>query len=233
MVRAIMAKAPKNLDRLSDKLRQQVLGMDADPDFVDFVLGWYGLLEWQKIPPPTWPYWSRATQLKKQRQLKQQHGATWRTEWERMKAEAKAHQKVMKVEANLFALAPEAGKVGHQPIKSNFWFAMSDIQRYFRRVCGKPRWALVSKILFPRPDGFVGPEYATAEYAKRKTYLKQFDDEERLDKVMAFYKAFKPVILDVLNTRTPIWAAPHRAKAQVIAWKFPLDWNTGGGSDEA
>lgn len=39
-----MAKGSKKLTRVSPKLRKKLEAIRADPDCVDFLLGWYGLL---------------------------------------------------------------------------------------------------------------------------------------------------------------------------------------------
>jgi len=39
-----MAKLPRNLTRVSSGLRRKLRAIGADPDFVDFLLGWHGLL---------------------------------------------------------------------------------------------------------------------------------------------------------------------------------------------
>ena len=52
--------------------------------------------------------------------------------------------------------------------------------------------------------------YAQAEWAKRKARLSGIDHERSLNRVLSFYETFKPVVLEVLQSRLPIWASPHR-----------------------
>ena len=218
-----MAKDPLKLDRLSNSLRNVVEGIGGEPDFIDFLLGWYGLLNCESTELPTWPYWSTAAQRKKKRELEAQYGDLWRVEWKKLQAEAKCYKRETKFYTNLFALEPQTKKVGHRPMKSNFWFAMSDTKNYFCRVSGKPNWNLLAKIFYETGGEVFGYQYAQAEYAKRKGYLGRYDGEIRLDKLIRTYGTFKPVIMEVLKSRTPMWAPPHREKAQKILNKLGIE----------
>jgi hypothetical protein len=117
---------------------------------------------------------------------------------------------------NLFALEPQAKKVGHKPLKMDFWRAIADTQNYFRRISGKPNWEIVGEIFFSAPEKYYSHEHAQGEYNKRKRYLARFDVHMQLEKVIQFYDMFKPIIRDVLQSGTPMWASPHREKAQEI-----------------
>jgi hypothetical protein len=93
---------------------------------------------------------------------------------------------------------------------------MPDTYNYFRLVSGKANWKIMAEIFFPHTDRFSGFEYVQSEYAKRKGYLKRFDDGVRLEKVLRYYSIFKPLIIPVIESGVPIWATPHREKAQEI-----------------
>jgi hypothetical protein len=148
--------------------------------------------------------------------LKKQHGEGWRLEWEKIQRAAKFYDKHTQFYTNLFSIAPRQLRAPHAPRKSNFWFALSDTQNYFRQLTGKPHWTIVQDILFPDSKKGRGHQHAQSEYERREKYLKQFDENVRLDKLSKLYEVFKPVILQVLESGRPLWEEPHREKAQEI-----------------
>ena len=215
----IMVKGPLKLDRLSNSLRNSVVGIGGDPDFIDFLLGWYSLLPCQSTELPTWPYWSTSVQRKKKRELEVEYGESWRVEWKKLQTAAKSY----KFYTNLFGIEPQTKKVGHRRRKSYFWFAMSDTQNYFRRISGRPNWDITAKIFYGTGGKFFGYQHAQAEYAKRKGYLRRYDGEIRLDNVIRFYRNFKPVIMEVLESGTPMLAPPHREKVEKRVKKLGIE----------
>jgi hypothetical protein len=92
-----MAERRQFLDRLTPDVRAQVRQIGGDPDFVDFLLGWYGLLrmdplvmEMASLKIKTWPYWSTTRQRQVKRELQERYGPAWKTKWEDIQARARS-----------------------------------------------------------------------------------------------------------------------------------------------
>jgi hypothetical protein len=103
-----MAERHQFLDRLSPDVCKHVRQIGGDPDFVDFLLGWYGLLRMdplltEVLPLTTWPYWSTSRQRQVKRELQRRHGDTWKTKWKDIQARARSYEPP-KLEAGLFAI---------------------------------------------------------------------------------------------------------------------------------
>jgi hypothetical protein len=205
-----MAERREFLDRLTPDVREHVRQIGSDPDFVDFVLGWYGLLRMdsseREVPPiTTWPYWSTSRQRQEKRKLKRSHGPAWKKDWEHIKALARSYEPP-RFKAGLFSIDPQGPKPAHGPFRWNFWLALCDVKNYFTRIAKRPHWDLIAEVFFPG-QAF---GYAQAEWAKRKGRFSKIDPDLRLNRLRTFYERFNPVILEVLMSRVPMWASPHR-----------------------
>lgn len=207
-----MAERRQFLDRLSPDVRAHVRKIGGDPDFVDFLLGWYGLLrmdpsvtEMASLKIKTWPYWSTTRQRQVKRELKERYGPAWKTKWEEVQASARSYEPP-KFKGGLFSIDPQGPNPAHGPFRWNFWLALCDVMHYFTRVKKKPHWDVIAEVFFPKYEF----NYAQSEWAKRKARLSGIDHERSLNRVLSFYKAYKPVILEVLTSRVPIWASPHQ-----------------------
>ena len=207
-----MAERRQFLDRLSPDVRQHVRQIGGDPDFVDFLLGWYGLLrmdpsvkEMASLRMRTWPYWSTSRQRQVKRELKRRYGRTWKKKWKDVQARARSYEPP-RFRAGLFSIDPQGAKPPHGPFLWNFWLALCDAKHYFTRIKKKPHWGVIAEVFFPKHRF----NYAQSEWAKRKARLSGIDHERSLNRVLSFYATFKPVILEVLKTGVPMWASPHR-----------------------
>lgn len=205
-----MAERRQFLDSLTPDVRAHVRQIGGDPDFVDFLLGWYGLLpvdlsKTKVLPLTTWPYWSTSRQRQVKRELQRRHGDTWKTKWKDMQARARSYEPP-KLEAGLFAIDLHGSKPPHGQFLSNRWLALCDVKNYFTRIAKRPHWDLIAAVFFP-DQTFL---YAQAEWRRREERLSGIDHERSLNRMLSFYERFKPVILEVLKDRRPIWASPHR-----------------------
>lgn len=207
-----MAEHRQFLDRLTPDVRAHVRQIGGDPDFVDFLLGWYGLLRMDPSLPEaaslkikTWPYWSTTRQRQEKRKLQGQYPRTWKKKWKRIQALARSYEPP-KFKGGLFSMDPQGPKPPHGPFRWNFWLAVRDTKNYFRRITKRPHWNLIADVFFPK-QAF---GYAQAEWARRKARFAKLDHERSLNRMLSFYQRFMPVILEVLKDRRPIWAPPHR-----------------------
>ena len=207
-----MAERRQFLDRLTPDVRAHVRQIRGDPDFVDFLLGWYGLLridpslpEAASLKIKTWPYWSTTRQRQVKRELKERYGPAWKTKWEDIQASARSYEPPQ-FKGGLFSIDPQGPKPPHGPFRLNFWLAVRDTKNYFRHITKRPHWNLIADVFFPK-QAF---SYAQAEWARRKARFAKLDHERSLNRVLSFYERFNPVILEVLKDRRPIWAPPHR-----------------------
>ena len=218
-----MAEHRRFLDRLTPEVREHVRSIGGDPDFVDFLLGWYGLLRMDSsrpevLPLTTWPYWSTSRQRQEKRKLKQSHGPEWKKEWEKIQSLARSYEPP-NLKGGLFSIYPEGPKPAHGPFRWNFWLALCDVMHYFTRIKKTPQWDVIAEVFFPSYEF----NYAQSEWAKRKARLSGIDHERSLNRVLSFYKAYKPVILKVLTSRVPIWASPHREHFERLHAKVGVD----------
>lgn len=205
-----MAEHRGFLDRLSAEVRKEISHIQGDPDFVIFLLGWYGLLpvdvsQTKVLPLTIWPYWSTSRQRQVKRELQRRHGDSWKKEWEDLQARACSYQPPM-LKGGLFAIEPQGPKPPHGQFLSNRWLAVCDVKNYFTRIAKRPHWDLIAAVFFPNH----GNEYAQAEWARREEHLSRFDHERSLNRVLSFYETYKPVIMEVLKSGEPMWASPHR-----------------------
>jgi len=207
-----MAEHRRFLDRLTPDVRDHVYDIGGDPDFIDFLLGWYGLLRMDTsltdaalLRIKTWPYWSTSRQRQEKRKLRRDYGRTWKKEWENIKACARNYEPP-RFRTGLFAIDPQGPNPPHGPFQWNFWLAVCDAKNYFTRIAKRPHWDVMAEVFFSTHE----PEYAVAEWTKRSRRLSGLDHERSLNRVLSFYERFKPVILEVLKSGLPIWASPHR-----------------------
>ena len=207
-----MAEHRRFLDRLTPDVRDHVCAIGGDPDFIDFLFGWYGLLqmdpsvtEMASLRIRTWPYWSTSRQRKVQRKLRRDHGRRWKKEWEKIQALARSYEPP-RFKEGLFSIDPQGPMPAHGPFLWNFWLALCDAKHYFTRIAKRPHWDVMAEVFFSTH----APEYAVAEWTKRSRRLSGIDHERSLNRVLSFYATYKPVILEVLSSRVPMWASPHR-----------------------
>jgi hypothetical protein len=218
-----MAEHRQFLDRLSPDVSKHVRQIGGDPDFVDFLLGWYGLLRMdpsrtEGLPLMTWPYWSTSRQRQIKRELKRRYGRTWKKKWKHIQALARSYEPP-KFKGGLFSMDPQGPKPPHGPFLLNFWLAVCDAKNYFTRIKKRAHWKVMAEVFFPKQT-FV---YAQAEWAKRKARLSRIDPDVRLNRLLTFYEKFNPVILEVLTSRVPMWASPHREHFERLCAEAGLD----------
>jgi hypothetical protein len=212
-----MAIVSKKLTKVSPELRTKLEAIKADPDFVDFLLGWYGLLPMSGHIDgryrffKKWRDWSAQKQRQRKRALQKEYGENWKKKWEEEKALASSYQSPA-IERGLFSIETRSPPKPNRPFQWRFWFAVGDIKTYLTQVSKRPNWGLIAEILFPGKKFNV----AQAEWARRQESFSHFDNERRLSIALRFYEHFKPVIVNVLQTGIPIWAPPHREECEKL-----------------
>ena len=208
-----MAEPPQNLDRLTPELRRDVEALGGEPDFVDFVRAWYGLLDPVEAKhPDTWPYWSSSRQRQVKRVLERTSGLEeGRRQWLDRQAQAKSYRPPL-FDMDLFGISLQAANPAHRPFEWRWWLAFRDVKTYFIKLTRRPQWTLLAAIFF----GEATYAYAQAEWARRAERFSRFDAEAGLWNLCRFYIIFQPVILAVLSTRIPFFMSPHREEAEKL-----------------
>lgn len=220
-----MAQHRRFLDRPNADVRKRIRALSGDPDFVEFILGWYGLLpmdplvtERASLSTRTWPYWSTSQQRKVKRDLQRRHGSNWREKWKEAQTRARTYEPP-RLKAGLFSIDVQGRNPAHGPFRWKFWLAVCDVKNYFTRIAKRPHWDVLAEVFFPGHT-FVN---AQAEWAKRKGRLSKIDHERNLRRVLCFYETYKPVILEVLKSGVPIWASPHREQFEKLLAEAGID----------
>lgn len=174
--------------------------------------------EMASLRTKTWPYWSTTRQRQVKRRLQQRYGPAWKTKWEHLQASARSYEPP-KFKGGLFSIDPQGPNPAHGPFRWNFWLALCDVTHYFTRIAKRPHWDVIAEVFFPKYEF----NYAQSEWAKRKARLSGIDHERSLNRVLSFYKAYKPVILKVLTSRVPMWTTPHREHFERLHAKVGVD----------
>ena len=209
-----MAEPQIKLDKLEDRVRREIRLIGGDPDFVEFLLGWYNCLsdplrETRPLPFTTWRYWTTSRQKNKKRELQKQFPKDWKQQWKKIQAQAKSYVPPT-FQSGLFSIDLIGPTPAHAPFARNYWLAVCDVKAYFTKVAKRPHWHLIQHILFPGKTA----TYAQSEWARRKKQFAHFDNAFRLNRLVRFYSRYQPVIAKVLQTRIPIWATPHPEEFQ-------------------
>lgn len=246
-----MAKQRQFLDKLGPSIRDRIEALNGDPDFVEFLLAWNDLLPTSgEYAPKTWPYWTTSQQRQKKRQFQKEYGPLWKEHWETIKTRARTYQPP-KLRAGLFAFESSGHNRPGHPFEWKFWLAVYDVMIYFTSISGRPQWNLIACIFdrsseirleWYRREKAIATKLGMTEemwsqwcVQKTKQWMKKskkhsrqpkpplgFDDGVRLNKARRLYQHFKPIILKVLTTGIPIWAHPHRDKANILGKTFNL-----------
>ena len=209
-----MAEPPKNLDRLTPELRRDVEALGGEPDFVDFVRAWYGLLDPVEAKhPDTWQYWSSSRQRQVKRELVRTYGLQeGRIRWLDRQAQAKSYRPPL-FDMDLFGMSLQDSNPAHRPFEWRWWLAFRDVKTYLMKLTGRPQWKLLAAIFFGKSTY----AYAQAEWARRAVRFSRFDADAGLVNLCRLYIIFQPVILAVLETRIPIFHVPAPGRGKETA----------------
>ncbi|MCI0426434.1 MAG: hypothetical protein L0Z46_00280 [Nitrospiraceae bacterium] len=181
-------------------LRKEIEGMKADPDFVEFVMGWHGVIGATDVPFTTEKE-SAAYQKKIKRWTKRDCGSMWRVFWQMIVNEWKTRRKIV-LQRNLFTMEPHAPNPNHRRRDERRWSAIYDLRNYFFTIDERPHMRLLGALFYPAQleDTF------TKEWHERKDWFKDEKGAERLENLQRFYKYNRTRIQETLRTGTPFYA---------------------------
>ena len=191
-------------------IQKEIEEMKADPDFVEFVMGWHGVIGATEVPF-TAEKESAAYQRKIKRWTRRDFGADWKFYWGVILNECWKARRKMVLRRNLFKMEPRGPKPNHRPRNEERWNAIFDLRNYFKKLTGRPHRALLGRLFYPNQDEFT----FNAEWEKRKNWFKDEDGAERLEKLELFYKHNRARILETLQTGLPFYAKWESATSPV------------------
>jgi hypothetical protein len=182
-------------------IRKEIEAMNADPDFVEFVLGWHGVIGATEVPF-TAEKESVAYQRKIKRWTQKAYGTEWRFYWGVILNECWKTRRQMVLQRNLFKMEPRGPNPNHRPRNDAVWSAVFDLRNYFEKISGRPQMGLLGRLFYPnqREVRFNG------EWYERKDWFTNENGAERLETLERFYQHNRARILETLRTRIPFYA---------------------------
>lgn len=199
---------------MNDVLRREIKEMNADPDFVEFVMGRHGVIGATEIPF-TMEKEVPAYQRKIQRWTKRDCGAMWRGYWQLIVSEWKTRRKIV-LQRNLFTMEPQVLNLDRRRLDQGRWNAIFDVRNYFISIDQRPHMKILGLLFYPAQleDTF------KKEWSKRKDWFKDEKGAERLEKLQLFYRCHQDRIKEALRTRVPIyvkWESPSPVSSSVLS----------------
>lgn len=179
---------------------QEIEDMGADPDFVEFVMAWHGVIGATDVDFTT-ENESAAYQRKIKRWTQKDCGTGWRFYWQVIVNECWKARRKMVLQRHLFKLEPCAPKPDRRRQSERRWNVVFDLRNYFIKIDGRPHMELLGILLYSNylKDSF------TREWHERKECFKNENGSERLKALELFYKHHHARILDTLRTRIPFY----------------------------
>jgi hypothetical protein len=181
-------------------LHKEIKEMNADPDFVEFVMGWHGVIGTTDTHFTTEKE-SPAYQRKIKRWTKRDCGTTWRGYWQLIVSEWKMRRKMV-LQRNLFTMEPQVLNLDHRRLDQGRWDAILDLRNYFISIDQRPHMKILGLLVYPTQleDTF------KKEWSKRKDWFKDENGAERLENLQRFYRYNRARIHETLRTGIPFYA---------------------------
>jgi len=202
-----------DMSKLSDSLRKEIVSIAGDPDFVEFVLAWHGVIE-SELVRFTDETPSQTIIRRTKRRLLRVWGKMHHTEWKDIRDVWHRRKKLI-LHKTLFRLEPQAEHPPHRPRDESKWRAVCDLRNYFTGVAGRPRMELIRQAL-----GLDGVYWTFAtfnqEWQRRKAWFGQTEAVDRLAKLETFYSTHHARILETLQTAIPLYER-HSQNSQAKA----------------
>ncbi|MCZ6799472.1 MAG: hypothetical protein O7F12_03205 [Nitrospirae bacterium] len=196
-----MVKASAFLDTigLPDSLREDIVGIGGDPDFVGFVLAWHGVIGSERVPF-THDRPSQTIIRRTKRRLQKVWGHLYHKEWKNILYEWRKRPKLI-LQRTLFKLEPQPENPPHRSRSESKWMAVCDLRNYFKGVTGQPKMELIRRALG------LGGVYGTfnPEWQRRKSWFDEKEAADRLDRLKAFYSINHERILETLKSGIPLY----------------------------
>ena len=184
---------------LSEKRRKKILSFAGDPDFVEFVLAWHGVIGSEPVrftdDKP-----SQTIIRRTKRRLQKVWGAVHHQEWKEILNEWRKRPKLI-LQKSLFRLEPQPEHPPHRPRNESMWTAVCDLRNYFTGVTGRPKMRLIQEIMG------LGSEYSkfNPEWQRRTLWFDEKVAAERLERLGKFYSLNHDRILETLTTGIPLY----------------------------
>ncbi len=205
-----MAKGLVVLDMpgLSDKQRKEIVSVGGDPDFVEFVLAWHGVIRAERVPF-THDRPSQTIIRHTKRRLLRAWGSVHPKAWKEILFAWRERPKLM-LHKTLFTVEPQSVTPPHRPRDTAKWTAVCDLRNYFKRVSGGPKMILIQESLgLGRAYGQFNPEWQ-----RRKSWFGEIEATERLDKLRIYYQVNRDSIRDSLQTGIPLYERYTQKRAK-------------------
>lgn len=196
-----MAKAPLILDmtRLPKKTREEIFSVGGDPDFVEFVLAWHGVIGGEQIPFDVRSP-SQTVIRRTKRRLNRYWGKIDAGEWKKILCAWRDRPKA-RLQKTLFKLEPKTDNPPHRPRDEGKWTAVCDLRNYFKGVTGHFEMSLIQECLGLERD------YSTfnPEWERRKSWFDETEANTRLEQLTTFYHSHRDSICESLQTGIPLY----------------------------
>jgi hypothetical protein len=184
-----------------DATLQKIERMNADPDFVEFVMAWHGVTGATEVPF-TVEKESAAYQKRIKRWTRRDWGTDWRCYWKVILNECWKARRLIVLQKNLFTMEPRGPNPHHRRRNEARWNAVFDLRNYFIKNNARPHMGVLGRLFCPNQneDTFSG------EWHERKDWFKDEDGAARLEQLELFYTHNRTRILETLRTRIPFYA---------------------------
>jgi hypothetical protein len=182
-------------------LRKEIEDMKTDPDFVEFVMAWHGVIGATEVRFTTEKE-SPAYQRKIKRWTQRDCGTEWRFYWKVILNECWKARRKMVLQRNLFKMEPRGPNPNHRRRNEALWNAVFDLRNYFEKMSGRPHMGLLGRLFYPNQQEV----RFNGEWYERKDWFKNENGPERLETLGRFYQHNHARILDTLRTRIPFYA---------------------------
>jgi len=189
------------VDMVMDALiRNEIVDMGADPDFVEFVMSWHGVIGATSVDF-TVEKESPAHQKKIKRWTQRDFGAQWKFYWQVILNECWRARRKMVLQRGLFRMEPHAPMLDRRRQSEAKWNAIFDLRTYFIKIDARPHMKLLATLFFPNQleDTFA------REWQGWKEWFTNEKGAERLERLERFYKHHHARILDTLRTGIPFY----------------------------
>ena len=183
-------------------VRKEIETIGADPEFVEFVMGWHGEIGATTQVPFAEETQSEAYQKKTKRWMKRDFGTTWKFYWKVIVNDAWKARRKMVLKRNLFTLEPRGPNPNHRRPNEGRWNAIFDLRNYLTKIDGRPHMRLLGQLFYPDQD----EDTFVKEWNRRKDWFKDENGEERLSRLELFYRSNREKIRETLRTGVPVYA---------------------------
>lgn len=186
----------------------QTLG--ADPDFLWFVLAWYGVIHLRVRPPSRIPDAIRRQIRRRVRREETAHGRDWRPTWEACKAGWKEDRRKLREIETLFWLVAGPRRA-HRPRNDAELLACAILRCYFEWLDGTPHMEIVGRIVFPGRT----PK-SVAEYWSRHKARAPGDADAEMRGLWGWYAVNREGVVQALKGGVPVFRRAPTKPAPVV-----------------